>query len=284
MRSLSLRIGACVLFVILLSLCSGCATGKLWDGKQGFRTVDVVQGTAEQVYLSFDSIPDPHLNTDRAFPKYIIPYRLKRDGKDDLAVFSDKGEGILIIAETGSYYSQIDIESQMSQRIERLFMYPIDVDFLCLTVLKDGSRWWVDLPFQVVEVGFVLPADDFFIRTSLITRPERIPPLSDSPQYKVIDSDLNSIVKGESLYNVNFCCNQSTYYIVTEHDVSGAIPLLPLDKVPVNINVYVMNREKVYNNALFLRLAGTPFALAADIVTFPIQLVLFATMDKWIPK
>ena len=54
--------------------------------------------------------------------------------------------------------------------------------------------------------------------------------------------------------------------------------------MPVNIKVYVIGREKVYNNTLFHRLAGTPFALAADIITFPIQLVLFAVMGPWMPS
>lgn len=286
MRSLKQRIEASIQFAILLSLCSGCATGTLWGSKHGIRAVDVLPGTAEQVYMSFERVPGGQpFNEARAFPQYAIPYQLQIHGNHDLAVFRDKGiKGFLIVRETGSYYSQTDIESLMSRNVARLFGYPIDVESIYATTFKDGSQWWLDLPFSIIEPGFVLPVDDFFVRTSRIKQLERIPPILDSHKYMVVESDHHSVAQNHTMYNNSLCCYQSSYDIVTEYDVSAWTPLLPSDKVPLSISVYVMDHEKIYNNTLLTRLFVTPFALAADIVTFPIQLVLFATMDKWMPK
>ncbi len=277
------RIASGILGIVLTVSCGGCATANLWAGKPGLKTLDVFPGTASQLFLSYEKVPEGGpFQSVRSYPAYCIPYRLETEGHRDLGAFGEKEKtGILLIRETKSFYLQKDIESLMEKRFERFFRYPVDVHFLYLMLIEDGSAEYIYLPFSVTDPSFSIPRDDFFAVTSRIKTLSRVPPIEG---YRIVPSRYDNAVTDPSAYYADLCCHQATYEIRHDPDCSGWAPLLPSGKAPMGIRIFVMSRETVYDHSLFLRLVGTPFAVAADLVTSPIQLVMVATVPYWMPK
>jgi hypothetical protein len=267
---------------ILLLTCvflNGCATTELWRGEEGIRATESQWAEAEQIYLSYSGEPE------RLRPKFCIPYRLQQDNKlkREKLSFPEITKGYILIKETDAYYPSMRGGSTLlDNQLELLFSSSIDLKTIYLYVVKidKRKRWGLSIVFNLpLKEGFVENKEN---RLRFIRKLQEVPPIPiGGGTETVLPSDLIERIQEESAYYYPLCCYRAEAVFLKEFDTLKWKAILPQEELPVSLKFYLVEPERIYNNPLPVRIIVTPFSVAVDIITSPIQLVLFLTVPYW---
>jgi len=271
----------CYLFSVIFCvlLLSGCATASLWGHDQSIVVLANNPAKVDQIYAAVEKKTAPNSSDYVNIVRYAIPYHLMESDRtrSNKTYFPEKPHGYLIISDNadfayngGTYYGE---QYQDTSKYRELFQSTQELikelnanRFYVIKVY--GLYESIKLDFRFKKYPNTKPALGYLDRGNQFLPPgfwfgldtlER-PNDENKPGY------------------YNLCCLKGTVTYADKIDFTEFTPILPEEFGPLETKFYLLRGEKKYRTPLSGRLIGTPFTVAVDIITFPLQLIYFSIL------
>ena len=274
--------------LLLLVFSSGCATISLWKHENALVVSGQVTAEVDQIYAKHDTriAPDPSgLNKDITVIKYAISFHILEPDrfKSYELLFPERYRGYLIVIDEISDHKKDDIENKFNQgapfQSALSFIDEVEAKSLYIVHVDGLLRTDVELNFT-----YFAPADKPPVLGSIVPLGAMPPFANHGAGVRYLNWEpVNSVEEKQSHY-FNLCCYNGRVYYSEYLDLSGFTPILPQSMSPLRTYFYRLEPENIYKYPLEGRVIGTPFSLAFDVLTWPVQFFsLFLAPTRQVP-